>query len=85
MEVHRSVSYLPSCLLGNADQRNRYNGEDQWSLEGVQPGGIRSGAIYGTWSPCTHEPGGPVGPFVYAPEELCTTNAVTLRGVTDAF
>ena len=27
-----------------------YAGNDQWQLEGVQPGGIRSGGIYGLWS-----------------------------------
>lgn len=55
-----------------------YHGSDQWQLEGVQPGGVRSGCIYGLWSSCGHEEGGPVGPFIYAPEELCKTTAIVL-------
>ncbi|KIW09625.1 uncharacterized protein PV09_00492 [Verruconis gallopava] len=48
-----------------------YGGSDQWQLEGVQPGGVRSGCVYGTWTSVLHEDDGPVGPFIYAPEELC--------------
>lgn len=55
-----------------------YSGLDQWQLEGVQPGGIRSGAVYGTWTSCAHEDEGPVGPFCYAPEELFKPTSVVL-------
>ncbi|KAF2754305.1 hypothetical protein EJ05DRAFT_514304 [Pseudovirgaria hyperparasitica] len=47
----------------------RYSGLDQWQLEGVQPGGIRTGPIFGIWSGCDHEENGPVGPFSYYTEE----------------
>ncbi|KAF2253674.1 hypothetical protein BU26DRAFT_228049 [Trematosphaeria pertusa] len=49
----------------------RYAGSDQWQLEGVQPGGIRSGGIYGLWSHVDHDDHGAMGPFFYAPSELC--------------
>lgn len=55
-----------------------YNSRDQWQLEGVQPGGIRSGCVYGTWTSVHHEQGGPLGPFLYAPEDLCKPTAVVL-------
>ncbi|ORY16163.1 hypothetical protein BCR34DRAFT_557821 [Clohesyomyces aquaticus] len=42
-----------------------YAGADQWQLEGIQPGGICSGAVYGLWSHVEHEEHGPVGPFCY--------------------
>ncbi|CAI6333787.1 unnamed protein product [Periconia digitata] len=48
----------------------RYAGEDQWQLEGLQPG-VRSGAIYGLWSHIDHDDHGPTGPFFYAPAALC--------------
>ncbi|KAF2474122.1 uncharacterized protein BDR25DRAFT_280867 [Lindgomyces ingoldianus] len=48
-----------------------YAGQDQWQLEGVQPGGIRSGGIYGLWSHVEHEEHGPVGPFCYFPYDVC--------------
>ena len=53
-----------------------YSGHDQWQLEGVQPGGIRSGGIFGIWTQCDHEPGGPLGPFCYFPLELCKSTSV---------
>ncbi|KAF2637877.1 hypothetical protein P280DRAFT_472038 [Massarina eburnea CBS 473.64] len=49
----------------------RYAGTDQWQLEGVQPGGVRSGPIYGLWSHVDRDEQGPMGPFYYAPAELC--------------
>ncbi|KAF1953146.1 hypothetical protein CC80DRAFT_420626 [Byssothecium circinans] len=49
----------------------RYAGSDQWQLEGVQPSGVRSGPIYGLWSHADHDEHGPMGPFYYAPAELC--------------
>jgi hypothetical protein len=55
-----------------------YNGVDQWQLEGIQPGGIRSGGIYGVWSQVDHEPQGPVGPFCYFPTELCKPTSIVL-------
>lgn len=48
-----------------------YGGADQWQLEGVQPGGVRSGCVYGTWTSVGHDDDGPVGPFLYVAEELC--------------
>jgi hypothetical protein len=51
-----------------------YEGRDMWQLEGIQPGGIRSGGVYGLWSHVSHEDNGPVGPFCYFPEELCKPN-----------
>ncbi|EXJ77394.1 hypothetical protein A1O3_09620 [Capronia epimyces CBS 606.96] len=55
-----------------------YGGQDQWQLEGIQPGGIRSGGVYGLWSQCDHEVNGPVGPFCYFPAELCKSTSVIL-------
>jgi hypothetical protein len=48
-----------------------YGGADQWQLEGVQPGGVRSGGIYGLWTHCDHDEEGPIGPFCYFPQQLC--------------
>lgn len=48
-----------------------YAGADQWQLEGVQPGGVRSGGIYGLWSHVDHDDHGPMGPFCYFPLESC--------------
>ncbi|KAF2868318.1 hypothetical protein BDV95DRAFT_609806 [Massariosphaeria phaeospora] len=64
------------CLVpGGREVRWRfiinYAGEDQWQLEGVQPGGIRAGGIYGLWSHVDHDENGPSGPFYYAPIDLC--------------
>ncbi|KAK5104123.1 hypothetical protein LTS08_002007 [Lithohypha guttulata] len=72
-----------ACLApGGKEVRWRYivhySGGDQWQLEGVQPGGIRSGSVYGLWTSCAHEQGGPVGPFCYAPEELFKPTSVVL-------
>ncbi|RMZ84048.1 hypothetical protein DV737_g1354, partial [Chaetothyriales sp. CBS 132003] len=47
-----------------------YMGTDAWQLEGIQPGGIRSGGIFGLWSQVDHEPRDATGPFCYYPEEL---------------
>ena len=56
-----------------------YNGVDQWQLEGIQPGGIRGGGIYGIWSQVDHdEPHSPVGPFCYFPVELCKPTSIVL-------
>ncbi len=57
-----------------------YNGSDQWQLEGVQPGGIRSGGVFGLWSQVDHEPGGAIGPFCYFPMELCKPTSIVLAG-----
>jgi hypothetical protein len=76
--VRGSVSLVP----GNREVRWRfiitYSGQDQWQLEGIQPGGIRSGGIFGLWSQCDHEETGPVGPFCYFPMELCKPTSVVL-------
>lgn len=50
-----------------------YGGEDQWQLEGVQPGGPQTGGIFGLWSHCGHEANGPIGPFCYYPVKDCPT------------
>ncbi|KAK5455076.1 hypothetical protein LTS15_005796 [Exophiala xenobiotica] len=75
-----SVSLVP----GNREVRWRfiitYGGHDQWQLEGIQPGGIRSGGVFGLWSQCDHQETGPVGPFCYFPLELCKPNSVVLGG-----
>ena len=55
-----------------------YHGVDQWQLEGIQPGGVRSGGIYGVWSQVDHEPNGPIGPFCYFPMELCKPTSIVL-------
>lgn len=65
-----------ACLIpGGREVRWRFvisfAGHDQWQLEGVQPGGIRSGGIYGLWSHVDHEQHGPIGPFSYFPIEAC--------------
>lgn len=45
---------------------HRYDGEDRWRLELIQPGGPGSRApLYGTWSDANHEDGGPCGPASY--------------------
>ena len=49
-----------------------YMGGDQWQLEGIQPGGVRSGGVFGLWSHCDHEENGPIGPFCYYPTPLCS-------------
>ncbi|KAF2795313.1 hypothetical protein K505DRAFT_374020 [Melanomma pulvis-pyrius CBS 109.77] len=68
-----------ACLVPGARQVRwrfiiSYSGVDQWQLEGVQPGGIRSGGIYGLWSHVDHEEHGPMGPFFYAPYNVCHTS-----------
>lgn len=55
-----------------------YRGHDQWQLEGVQPGGIRSGPVYGTWTQWGHEEFAPVGSFMYVQEELCKKQELVL-------
>jgi hypothetical protein len=55
-----------------------YGGQDQWQLQGVQPGGVRSGGVFGMWSQCAHEDNAPVGPFCYYPLELCKPTSVVL-------
>ncbi|OCK85508.1 hypothetical protein K432DRAFT_343109 [Lepidopterella palustris CBS 459.81] len=54
-----------------------YAGADQWQLEGVQPGGVRSGGIFGLWTHCDHDENGPVGPFCYYPLCLCSKASFT--------
>ncbi|KIW31268.1 uncharacterized protein PV07_02930 [Cladophialophora immunda] len=55
-----------------------YAGHDQWQLEGVQPGGIRSGGVFGLWTQWDHDELGPIGPFCYFPRELCKPTSVVL-------
>lgn len=45
---------------------HRYEHEDRWQLEGIQPGppGTRA-PIFGIWSDATHDSESPNGPFVY--------------------
>jgi len=85
--MHRPVIGVRGCVSlvpGAREVRWRfiinYGGQDQWQLEGVQPGGIRSGGVFGVWSHCEHEENGPVGPFCYFPMELCKPTAVVLLG-----
>ena len=76
--VRGTVSLVP----GGREVRWRfviaYGGQDQWQLEGVQPGGIRSGGIYGLWTQCNHEENGPLGPFCYFPQQLCKSKSLVL-------
>lgn len=51
-----------------------YDDEDQWILEGIQPGGPRTGGVFGIWTQSDHEEHGPIGPFCYFSEALCGTN-----------
>ncbi|EXJ82107.1 hypothetical protein A1O1_08176 [Capronia coronata CBS 617.96] len=83
--VHRPAVGIRGCAClvpGGREVRWRfiisYGGEDQWQLEGIQPGGIRSGGVYGLWSQCDHDTNGPVGPFCYFPAELCKSTSVVL-------
>ncbi|KAF2128602.1 hypothetical protein P153DRAFT_367714 [Dothidotthia symphoricarpi CBS 119687] len=47
---------------------------DQWQLEGVQPGGVRSGGIYGMWKPVSN--GRQLqGPFFIGPAEVYEAEA----------
>ena len=76
--VRGSASLVP----GGREVRWRflinYGGEDQWQLEGVQAGGIRSGGIYGVWSHVGHTAHGPTGPFCYFPQQLCKPTALAI-------
>ena len=81
--MHRPVIGVRGCaslVPGGREVRWRfvinYGGQDQWQLEGVQAGGIRSGGVFGIWTQCDHEPHGPVGPFCYFPSELCKSTSV---------
>ncbi|KIW91056.1 uncharacterized protein Z519_07950 [Cladophialophora bantiana CBS 173.52] len=83
--IHRPVIGVRGCaslVPGGREVRWRfiiyYGGQDQWQLEGVQPGGIRSGGVFGLWTQCDHEENGPVGPFCYFPAELCKPTTVVL-------
>ncbi|KIW99616.1 uncharacterized protein Z518_11029 [Rhinocladiella mackenziei CBS 650.93] len=83
--VHRpsiDVRGCASLVPGEREVRWRfiisYSGQDQWQLEGIQPGGIRSGGVFGLWSQCDHEENGPIGPFCYFPMELCKPTSVVL-------
>lgn len=78
MEVYCTVSDLSSKYVVKLTLFVSYSGSDQWLLEGVQPGGPRSAAVYGIWTSAAHERGGPVGPVVYCPEELCKPTSVVL-------
>ena len=60
----------------------RYAGADQWQLEGVQPGGIRSGPIYGLWTHVEHDENGPTGPFYYCPLALCDRGELDVLGLS---
>lgn len=83
--IHRPTIGIRGCVClvpGGREVRWRfiitYGGEDQWQLEGIQPGGIRSGGVYGLWTQCEHEDHGPVGPFCYFPAKLCKSTSVVL-------
>jgi len=76
--VRGSVSLVPSGREVRWRFIISYAGQDQWQLEGVQPGGVRSGGVYGLWSQCDHEEHGPVGPFCYFPAELCKPTSIVL-------
>ncbi|KAJ9602091.1 hypothetical protein H2200_013451 [Cladophialophora chaetospira] len=83
--IHRPVIGVrgsASLVPGGREVRWRflinYGGQDQWQLEGIQPGGVRSGGIFGIWTQCDHEVNGPVGPFCYFPIELCKSTSVVL-------
>lgn len=70
-----------TCLIpGGREVRWRfiisYGDQDQWQLEGVQPGGVRSGGVFGLWTQCEHEENGPIGPFCYFPAEICKSTSV---------
>ncbi|ETI21779.1 hypothetical protein G647_05848 [Cladophialophora carrionii CBS 160.54] len=72
-----------ACLVpGSREVRWRflinYGGQDHWLLEGIQPGGVRSGGIFGIWTHCDHEVNTPSGPFCYFPEELCKSTSVVV-------
>ncbi|EXJ59263.1 hypothetical protein A1O7_06695 [Cladophialophora yegresii CBS 114405] len=72
-----------ACLVpGSREVRWRflinYGGQDQWLLEGIQPGGVRSGGIFGIWTHCDHGVHTPSGPFCYFPEELCKSTSVVI-------
>ncbi|KAF2652356.1 hypothetical protein K491DRAFT_605108 [Lophiostoma macrostomum CBS 122681] len=70
--VRGSVSLTPNAKQVRWRFIISYAGEDQWSLEGVQPAGPRSGGIiYGLWSHVDHDDHGPTGPFCYFPSECC--------------
>lgn len=79
-----SIGFRGSVFLmpGGREVRWRYiisyAGQDQWQLEGIQPGGVRSGGVFGLWSQCDHEEHGPVGPFCYFPAELCKPTSIVL-------
>ncbi|RMZ87755.1 hypothetical protein DV736_g5016, partial [Chaetothyriales sp. CBS 134916] len=69
-----TVKGFAALMPGGREVRWRfivnYMSTDAWQLEGIQPGGIRSGGIFGLWSQVDHEPRDAIGPFCYYPEEL---------------
>ncbi|KEF52849.1 uncharacterized protein A1O9_11266 [Exophiala aquamarina CBS 119918] len=77
--VRGSVCLVPSGREARWRFIISYAGQDQWQLEGIQPGGVRSGGVYGLWSQCDHEEHGPVGPFCYFPTELCKPTSIVLK------
>lgn len=57
---------LPEVVALHWNIVHAYDGQDRWSLTGVQPGSPGTRApIYGAWSDVEDARGSPVGPFVY--------------------
>ncbi|KAF2490615.1 hypothetical protein BU16DRAFT_622197 [Lophium mytilinum] len=71
ISIRGSVSLVPGAREVRWRFLINYAGADQWQLEGVQPGGVRSGGIFGIWTHCDHDENGPIGPFCYYPYSLC--------------
>ncbi|GAA96145.1 uncharacterized protein L969DRAFT_14343 [Mixia osmundae IAM 14324] len=69
--VKGRVSLMPGAREVRWRWIVNYGGSDRWQLDGVQPGGIRSAAVFGTWSDCDHDDASPVGPFVYWHSSMC--------------
>jgi hypothetical protein len=83
VEIHYQVRYfimLNPRLLRVTNICFSYRSQEQWQLEGVQPGGVRSGPVYGVWTQWGHEDHSPVGAFLYVPEELCKKQELVAVG-----
>jgi hypothetical protein len=77
-----TVKGFAALVIGGREVRWKFvvahQGVNQWQLEGVQPGGVRSGGIFGVWSQVDHDFHGPLGPFCYFPMELCKPTTVAV-------
>jgi len=72
MLIGQALSHVRGCVSMTADGEVRWSlvntlpGNDRWSSEGIQVGGVRSKwGVLGVWTDVNHEVEGPVGPFYF--------------------